>query len=207
MCSSWRWPNRFVSANDSPSIQGKASRRVTRSSGERRDRGGQPFIRPIDIVEDRTDRPPVAPRLEPGVDRIVVSEVARPRRRGCLAAVRGSLETGDRAIPPAEQMGGEVLEAPRPHRPGLGHPLDADLLDQVAPERAFALAEGDELGSMVDAERLRHARPPWRPSHRRRGTASRARSGPRGGRARGAAWPRSGPRSPRSGGRARSRRR
>ena len=33
MCSSWRWPNRFVSASDSPSIHGNASRRVTRSSG------------------------------------------------------------------------------------------------------------------------------------------------------------------------------
>ena len=129
----------------------------TRSSGSAAIARRQPFIRPIDVVEDRANRSPVAPLLDPGVDRVVVVEVARPRRRRFLTAVGGSLETGDRAVPPAEQVRGEVLEAPRPHRSGLGHPVDADLVDQVAPDAALALA-GERRAPRADRRRRSHTR-------------------------------------------------
>ncbi len=134
MCSSWRWPNRSVSARDSPSIHGNASRRVTRSSGSAAIAfASRSYDRSTSSRTARTDRPSLRAWNQALIGSSSWSSLGQGGAR-CLATVGGGLETGDRAVPPAEEVGGEVLEAPRPHRSGLGHPVDPDLVDEVAPE-------------------------------------------------------------------------
>ena len=127
----------------------------------------------------RTDRPSLLAWIQSLIASSVV-ELVRPRRRRRLTTVGGRLETRDRPVPPAEEMRGQVLEAPLTHRSRLGHPVDADLVDEIRQACTLALAAGDDLRTVVDVERLRRARTPSRPSRRRRGRASRVHSALRG---------------------------
>ena len=146
---------------------------------------------------------------------------AAPHRPGGLGGLDGHRDVGGRALleaPDDVAPVGRVAALERLAARGLD-PLPGDEVPERRDVgrgrrggRRGGLGHGCECrsaGAFVGrfAGSVRRARRPSRPSRRRPGTGSRGRSGPRGGRARGAASRRCGRRSRRSGGRARWRRR
>src|SRR4051794_15665011 len=94
---------------------------------EHGDRCLQAVERSVGVRQDILEWPMAVLLVDPGVDVVVIAELAGPLRRWRFLTPASRIQPGDRPFPPARDVGGEILECPLPHRPRLLPPPLAPL--------------------------------------------------------------------------------